>query len=152
MKKNIYLMALLMFLSSCGYTPIFTNKEPNFTIASFEIESKNQISYKIKNNLKKYKNINGKQRSYEIAIKANRRIEATSKDEKGDPKTFNLSVSVEILVKENNKNFNKKFNKNFSYKNNYNAFGLKNYENSISNDLIDNIIVEINDYLLTLPE
>jgi len=152
MKKNIYLMTLLVFLSACGYTPIFTNKEPNFTITSLKIENKNQISYKIKNNLKKYININGKQRAYEIIIKTNRKIEVTSKDEKGDPKTFNLSVSIEIQVKENNKNFNKKFIKNFSYKNNFNAFSLKNYENSISNNLTDNIIIEINDYLLTLPE
>jgi hypothetical protein len=152
MKKNIYLIILLIFLSSCGYTPIFTNKKPDFTITSIEIENKNQISYKIKNSLKKYTNTNGKQRSYEIVIKTDKQIEVTSKDEKGDPKTFNLTVSIEILIKENNKKFNKKFNKNFSYKNNYNAFSLKNYENSISNNLTDNIIVEMNDYLLTLPE
>ena len=118
MKKNIYLIILLIFLSSCGYTPIFTNKKPDFTITSIEIENKNQISYKIKNSLKKYTNTNGKQRSYEIVIKTDKQIEVTSKDEKGDPKTYLiLTVSIEILIKENNKKFNKKFNKNFSYKN-----------------------------------
>jgi len=55
-------------------------------------------------------------------------------------------------VIEDYKKFNKVFNKSFAYKNNNNAFNLKNYENNISNNLTDNIIIEINDYLLSLPK
>ena len=150
--KKITIIISFLLLLSCGYKPIFSSSKASFSITEIKLFGKKNIGSKIKKNLNIYKNAENKSIFYSLKINSDQKKSVVSKDEKGDPKTFNLTVSVEILVKENNKNFNKKFNKNFSYKNNYNAFGLKNYENSISNDLTDNIIVEINDYLLTLPE
>ena len=39
-KKKILLLALILFTYSCGYNPIYLNKENNFSIFSITIEDK----------------------------------------------------------------------------------------------------------------
>ena len=52
--KKIFFITLLLFLSSCGYNPIYLDKETNFSISKIVVKDKSKISYNIKNNLKKY--------------------------------------------------------------------------------------------------
>ena len=58
MKKIIILSILsIILLTSCGFQPIFSSKDINFAISNIEVKDKSNISRKIKNNLKTYKNI-----------------------------------------------------------------------------------------------
>ena len=46
MKKIIFInfFILLIFITSCGYTPIFSNKNINFTIADIELTGNNKLN------------------------------------------------------------------------------------------------------------
>ncbi len=145
--KNI-ILTLLLFLTSCGYNPIFLNNQVNFAINEIKLENKNQISYKIKNSLKKYVNLSKKPRAIDIEIASNRDIKITSKDQKGNAKTFDLIISVIIIITENNIYTEKEFKRSFSYQTKSNKFELKNYENTIQDNLTNKIILDIDKFLM----
>ena len=145
--KNI-ILTLLLFLTSCGYNPIFLNNQVNFAINEIKLENKNQISYKIKNSLNKYVNLSKKPRAIDIEIASNRDIKITSKDQKGNAKTFDLIISVIIIITENNIYTEKEFKRSFSYQTKSNKFELKNYENTIQDNLTNKIILDIDKFLM----
>lgn len=146
MKKYIFTF-LLMLLPSCGYSPLLLNNEVNFSIKKIETQNKNQISYKIKNNLKKYINLSNKPRTIDVEIISDSIKRITSKDQKGNAKTFDLTIIVELIFLEDDKKSNKKFTQSFSYQNKSNKFELKNYEDTIRDNLINKIILDIDKFL-----
>ena len=146
MRKYIFTF-LLMLLSSCGYSPLLLNNEVNFSINKIETQNKNQISYKIKNNLKKYINLSNKPRTIDVEIISDSIKRITSKDQKGNAKTFDLTIIVELIFLEDDKKSNKKFTQSFSYQNKSNKFELKNYEDTIRDNLISKIILDIDKFL-----
>ena len=150
--KKIYFIIFLIFLNSCGYNPIYFNKEVNFTIDKIITKDKNKISYKIKNSLGKYVNLSNKPSSLEVEIETKKEIRTTSKDEKGNAKTFEIKIQVELIISKENKEYKKQFIESFSYQNKSNKFDLKNYENDIVDNLSSEIILDINGYILQLTQ
>jgi hypothetical protein len=151
MKKKIYLI-LLLFLSSCGYNPVYINKETNFSIGTIIIKDKTQVSYNIKNNLEKYLNLSNKPVKINIELQTQKIIKIKSKDSKGNAKTFELTINVQLLINKDEKKIEKEFIKSFSYENKTNKFDLKSYENDIMNNLSDKIILEITEYLFEITQ
>ena len=59
LKKFIFPFFLVLFFSSCGYTPIYLDSsEAYFEISSFKIKGNSQVNSIVKNKLKKYFNNN----------------------------------------------------------------------------------------------
>ena len=55
-KKNlIKLILLFFFISGCGYSPIFSNKDSNFTIYELSTTGNNKLNKIIHNRLNNYK-------------------------------------------------------------------------------------------------
>ena len=146
MRKYIFTF-LLMLLSSCGYSSLLLDNEINFSINKIETQNKNQISYKIKNNLKKYINLSNKPRTIDVEIISDSIKRITSKDQKGNAKTFDLTIIVELIFLEDDKKSNKKFTQSFSYQSKSNKFELKKYEDTIRDNLISKIILDIDKFL-----
>ena len=75
----------------------------------------------------------------------------TSKDTKGDPKTYRIEIKTNIEVSDIN---NKVYKKNFLEKKNYNTmsskFDLGLYENNIRKNLANTISRNISIYLSSL--
>ena len=141
MKKIIFIAIALFILNNCGYTPINSAKNNNFYIEILQ-KDKNKLNSKIENNIKRYSNQNS-ENTIELEISSNKKINVTSKDSKGDPSKFQMTVTlnINILSKNNYKiNKTKSFFSNFNYNNNSNKFSLKQYEKEIENNLIDKII------------
>ena len=46
-KKIIVLLALFLFFSSCGYTPIFSKKDVNFSIEKIESSGNQNVKKQI---------------------------------------------------------------------------------------------------------
>ena len=62
-----------------------------------------------------------------------------------------MIISIEVQIVKDNVIKNKKsFSENFSYSNNSNKFSLGQYEKDIEKNLINQIIENINSYLLSL--
>lgn len=150
--KKIFFITLLLFLSSCGYNPIYLDKETNFSISKIVVKDKSKISYNIKNNLEKYVKLANKPVTLKIELLTKKTIRIKSKDSKGNAKTFELTINVQLLIDKNGEKLEKEFIKNFSYENKDNKFALKTYENDIINNLGDKINLEVNEYIFELAQ
>ena len=151
MKKIIFIVIALFMLNNCGYTPINSSKNNNFYIEISQ-KDRNKLNSKIENNIKKYSNQNS-ENTIELEISSNKKINVTSKDSKGDPSKFQMTITlnINILSKNNYKiNKTKSFFSNFNYNNNSNKFSLKQYEKEIEDILINKITEESIIYLSQL--
>ena len=141
MKKLIFVVIALFMLNNCGYSPIYSSKNNNFYI---DVSQKNRskLNSKIENNIKKFSNQNTKN-IIQLEISSNKKINTISKDKKGDPSRFNMTISLTInILNKNNYEINKtkSFTEKFDYNNNSNKFSLKQYEKDIEDNLINKII------------
>jgi hypothetical protein len=151
MKKIIYIVIALFVLNNCGYTPIYSSKNNNLYI---DISQKNRskLNSKIENNIKKFSNQNN-ENIIQLEISSNKKINIISKDKKGDPSRFSMTISLTInTLNKNNYEINKtkNFTEKFDYNNNSNKFSLKQYEKDIENNLINKIIERSIIYLAEL--
>ena len=148
--KSILLILLFFILANCGFEPIYSSKKSNFNIGEIKITNKNRFNAIIENNLRNISN-NESQNIFDLIINSERKKIVSSKDAKGNPQLLTMIISVEIQIIKNNVIKNtKNFSENFSYSNNSNKFSLGQYEKDIEKNLINQIIENINSYLLSL--
>ena len=92
------------------------------------------------------KNIDGKK--IRSVVNSQKEKKIITKDKKGNPNLFELSIKVEIYFYENEKLLNKvTFIKNNNYSNNENKFDLNIYEQNLEKILNQKILEEIFTYL-----
>ena len=149
--KKITIIIFFLLLLSCGYKPIYSSNEVNFSITEIKLFGKINIGSKIKKNLNIYKNVENKSIFYSLKINSDQKKSVISKDEKGDPKIFEIQISVDLTILENNKIKNKKnFKESFTYNNSTDKFSLKQYEKNIEENLIGKIVEKIVIYLYSI--
>tara|TARA_B100001741_G_C16463845_1_gene556527 strand:- start:589 stop:1047 length:459 start_codon:yes stop_codon:yes gene_type:complete len=150
-KKNlINILILLFFLSGCSYSPIFSNKNSNFSIYELSASGNNKLNKIISSRLNNYKGSDSAKK-YSITIETNLNKEISSKDSKGNPKSYRINILSNILVKDLNGNIkNKSFSKSVDYNNRSDKSDLKKYENETSKNLADKISDEIIIYLQSI--
>ncbi len=143
-----FLLIFLFFVYSCGYQPLYTNKNFNkLTFKEIVIQGDKDInrgivsSTFIKQDLKNF--------LYEkIIIKNNQYIVETSKDSKGVPESYRMTINLEIkIIDKANIIKEKEFSEEFSYKNLDNKFDLYEYEIDVRNKLIKKITEKLIIYL-----
>ncbi len=149
-KKFIKILILFFFLSGCGYTPIFTNKKTNFSIYEFSASGNTKLNKIINSKLNNYKGSDGSKK-FSLTMETSLDKEVSSRDAKGNPKTFRIILDSNVLIKDINDNIkNKSFSKSVDYNNKNNKSELKKYENETSNNLAEKIADEIIIYLQSL--
>ena len=102
-KKNIIIISLILFLTSCGFSPIYyNNNNVNFSIEKIDYTGDRELNNFLKINLDKYKN---KEVGNKIFIKAQSKYEKNilSKDSTGKVTSYKLEAQVIFLIKSNNK-------------------------------------------------
>ena len=143
MKKIILILSFLL-LVSCGYQPIFSSKTSNFLIEEIIYNKNDKISLKIRNNLTYLSKTENYIRVIRLKLSSEKKIDISSKDSKGDPLVYKMTISTNIEIYSNNElTMQKNITKNFSYKNTENKFDLKQYEKTIENNLIETIKEDI---------
>ena len=148
--KLNYLILFFFFIVSCGYQPLYSNKETNFYIHKINSLGDKKINKTLINKLELYKDKNGKNK-IELEINSKINKTTTSKDTKGNPKIFRIEIISQIKVtKEEEKYLEKIFFKSSNYNNSSKKFELKQYEENIKMNLIDKISEDIIGYLQTL--
>ena len=135
-KKFFTILALLLFFSSCGYKPIFSKKDINFSIAKIELLGDKDIGKKINNSLSNYKNKTGKEKKISLVIVNSKNITIASKNSKGEAETnrINVDVDVKIILAENSF-----LQKNFNKSSIYTVIDRKSEQKLIENKLIENL-------------
>ena len=150
-KKNLTkLLILLFFIYGCGYSPIFSNKNSNFSIYELNVSGNSKLNKIINDRFNNYKGSDNQKKFY-LTIKTYLNKEVASRDSKGNPKTYRINLESNILIKDLNGNVkNKSFSKSVDYNNRTNKSDLKKYENETSKNLAEKISDEIIIYLQSI--
>ena len=90
--KTIILF-LLFGITSCSYKPIFLEKSYDFEIREIYLVGNKDINRTIQNKLEFIKNDqNNNKKNYNVNIESTKKKEIVSKDSKGDPVKFEISI------------------------------------------------------------
>ena len=148
--KLNYLILSFFFIVSCGYQPLYLNKETNFYIYKINSFGDEKINKALINKLELYKDKNAKNK-VELEINSKINKTTTSKDTKGNPKTFRIEIISQIkVIKEEKIYLEKIFSKSANYNNSSKKFELKQYEENLKINLINKISEDIIGYLQIL--
>ena len=150
-KIIFYFLPFLLLVNSCGYQPIYTNKNIHFSIKEINSIDNNRLITLLTNNLNIYSNTKNKDKNYLLNVEAERKIITTSKDTAGNPKTYLMKIIVKIEVQENyDKIIKKNFIEEFNYSTQENKFNQQQYEENIEENLIGKISENIVLYLSSI--
>ena len=140
---NRLFLVFFIFLSACGYQPLYTNKISENKFSEIILSGEKEISERIKNSSLILEDQNNKNLD-KIEINTEYKIEETSKNSQGQIETYRSRLNIILLItnKDEVKN-NHNFNKNFDYQNRNNKFELINYQNNIKNSLINEAVKEV---------
>jgi len=98
-RKNIIILSLIFFLSSCGFTPIYIkNKNTNFSIEQINITGDRELNNFLKTNLYQYKNEKVDNKIFIEAVSVYKKI-ILSKDGTGEVTNYQLEAEVTFLIK-----------------------------------------------------
>ena len=140
MKNFFTIIFIFFFIAACGYKPILV-KNNNFSFNLLKASGDKQVSEKLEKSLKKLQDRNS---NINIEIINNYKKSVISKNEKGDPEIFLISIETELIITEGNDFKNKKiFNESLTYNNRSDKFKLKQYEKKLKSNLIDNVSYDI---------
>ena len=140
--RKIIALLLLITLVSCGFKPMFSSSESNFSINKIEYSGK--MGEIIFNNLKQYLKKDGRDYNYDLLAKVSENKEITLKDKKGNPSGFRQTITANLSVFENDELiFEKTFQKKFDYGNSLKKFELSKFENEIKKSMLNKISEEI---------
>lgn len=145
-KKNLFLIIILnLFLfQGCGYEPVYSSKNFVFKIGKIDYEN-NRINNQIARSLKSFSNKNA-QNIIDLELNSKKEKDVISKNKSGDPQIFNLRITINIKIKDDEKTFISEQ----TYNNNENKFELNQFESEIEKQLISEIIDDILIYLATI--
>ena len=146
--KKIFLIALIFFLNSCGFTPIYSSNESNYQIIGFQKNIDNNLTNYIQNSIYVLSNEKS-EKNFKINLEYEEKISVILKDSKGDPKKNRLNININLFIFNENDNLisSKEFSGDFEYNIDDNKFNLKQYEKTIKFNLVEDITKQIQVYL-----
>ena len=147
MRKIFIHLVIILMLSSCGYSPIYSNKNFNFDLSKITKKENNKLNSKIVKNLRIFSNKNNQNKIY-LEIDSKKKINTVAKDKKGNPSRYEMIITMIVDINyKGDKNTKKNFTSSFNYNTSANKFELSQYEKEIEESLIDKIIEDCIIYL-----
>ena len=144
MKFLISIVILSIILTNCGFKPIYGSKNSNFEIIEIINENENKNSFGIEKMVMALSNQEAvKKVKLEMSYKQT--FSTILKDNKGDPSKKKLSISVNLIVKNEKDNVlaNKNFSEEFSYDVQSDKFNMAQYEDNIADNLNNKVSNDI---------
>ena len=147
MKKYIYIILIPLFLLSCEYTPIYSNKNDyNFSIEKINFEGNSEINNLVEKKLIRFQNRNVNKKFIITTISSYKKI-SQSKNLTG--KTTDYLMTIEIIFKIEKGNEKKTLIKkeeflikNFSDKFEENKLE-KTKKESLVNSMVNELIIQL---------
>jgi hypothetical protein len=147
--KNI-LILFLFLITSCGYQPLYVNKENNnnFKFQEIKLLGNQNLNKKISSALS-FELTESDNKLNKIILNSKKEKIETSKNSKGQVTSYRTSIIIDLTILNNEDNILKQkiFTKDFAYNVNDNKFKLSEYQQEIESNLINKIIEEIIIYL-----
>ena len=102
-KKNIIILFLIIFLTNCGFTPVYIqNNNANFSIEQINFTGDRELNNFLKINLNQYKNQKVDNKIYIEAVSTYKKI-ILSKNNAGEVTNYQLEAEVTFSIKPINK-------------------------------------------------
>ena len=149
--KKIFLILIILFINSCGYTPLYSSKDSNYKVISLKSNIGTSLTNYIQNSIKALSNENA-EKKFNISFEYSEEISVILKDSKGDPSKNRLKIEIDLSLFDAKDNLiaTKKFSESFEYNIDENKFNLKQYEKNIKLNLIEEITKQILEFLATV--
>jgi len=145
--KKLLITFLLILLTSCDYSPIYSTEDSKFRINEIKTTGNKKINKIFIKKITKFKN-NSSNIIYDLEVSSFKIVRSIAKDERGKTKILEMIISFNINIKRNDKILkNKNISNNFTYNNSSNKFELNQYEKDIQNKIIENAVEE---FILTV--
>jgi len=145
--KILLALLLFVFIQSCGYEPLLTEKNKKFSINSFDISGERKLGQMLVNNFIKVKN---SENILMCKMNINKERFASNKDRSGKITEYTLNVNLDLEIT-SILDTNSVLTKSYSEKRSYKASNLYSdtisREKKISQDLIKSIADQINNDL-----
>ena len=138
---------ICLFLVSCGFQSIYVSDKSDFSFDKSKALGEIKISKDIIRNLDSLKKDGGE---YELIIETIFKKDVSSKNKKGDPEVFDMSLNVNVTLKKDNDILRNRFREKLSYNNLKSKFELKQYENNLKSNLVQEITQDILIYLKSI--
>ena len=149
-KKISLLILTLIILNNCGYTPIYSKKNYNFEIKNIEMLGETTINKLLSNKLKVYKDNPEAKNSLSLIIDSQSFKTTITKDKKGNPTQFSMSINVDVkVIDDSNNQIETTFSENSTYDNSDNKFDLRKYEDNLVKNMSEKIFSEITLFIQT---
>ena len=144
MKFLISIVILSILLTNCGFKPIYSSKNSNFEIIEIINENENKNSFAIEKMVMTLSN-QGAVNKVKLEMNYKQTFSTILKDNKGDPSKKKLSISVNLIVKNEKDNVlaDKNFSEEFSYDVQSDKFNMAQYEDNITNNLNNKVSNDI---------
>ena len=136
MKKFLFISLIILFLQSCGYSPMYgKNQNVNFHIEkiTFNDGDKDLITF-IKSNLNRYL-INDNENKFNIFAKINYEKNPLSKNTAGETEEFELYLEIDFAITHKELQKNLKIIEKFKINNLTDEFEEIRYERTIKQNM-----------------
>ena len=149
MKNKFFLFFLLfLFLSNCGYKPIYSTENLNFTIENIE-KSNTSLNNKFEKSINALKKRES-DKKINIKIESEKKIKIKSKDTKGNALVFEIEIYLKFASPNIDSQREKLFSRKITYNNSDDKFKLKKYEDELEDILITKIVEDLINYLSSI--
>ena len=150
MKKIFISLMILILLSNCGFTPVYTKKgTSDYNIEIINTTGDRLINNLISNQLNRNED-KSSDNKIEIDINTIYKKIISSKDATGAADSYELTVKTELKVSNKNNNNTFVFSERFILDKNENLLDEKNYETTIKQSfaslIAGKIILELNSF------
>ena len=152
MKKFILNLIIFIFITNCGYTPLYSFKNRiNFKIGKINITGDRDLNQNI---IYQLNNVKSKTENnaiiYNLTIDTEINKIVTSNDSKGNPKTYKMVSVVNLTTIKDGKEYSVRVESTENYNDISSKFELENFEKNLKKNSASKITQEIITYLATL--
>lgn len=147
-KKFSKLIIIFLFLSNCGYTPIYSNQKSDINIEVLNFTGDNRINSRLLQKLKRNKNSNTE--AFKTKFVTQYKKQEVSRNLAGEIESFELNITINFEVSTIDKDSKFSISENFIMENFNDEFSELNYENKIKDNAVDLIYQKLINRLIRL--
>jgi len=141
MLKILRYILLLIFITSCGYSPIYSNlADNNINIQIEDTNGDKDINQLILQKLSRFQNANA-EKIYKVKVESSFEKLILTKNTAGNATNFRLNLNVKFLTTKDGSSKEFLFFEKFDMKKGDTIFEEEKYENNIKNTMT-NIIIQ----------
>ena len=146
--RNIFILFLILFITHCGFSPVYKSNTLNYQINISKIEGDKVINSTIKSEIERIsdKNI---QKIFNIEIDTKYEKIIAAKNSKGSITDYLLIATATFIISNNEKTETIVFQEKQNIKNNSDFVEQRNYENTIKKNFASSFVKKLNLDLLS---